>query len=71
MIIGTHVRVNVDALQPLLARTLFTALLGFQAENAGGELFYLGPVVGVLNERETWVQDRTADNDHPVCINKM
>jgi hypothetical protein len=47
-----------------LARTLFTALLGFQAENAGGELFYLGPVVKILNENETGVQDRTADNEH-------
>jgi hypothetical protein len=40
-------------LQPLLARILFTALLGFQVENAGGELFYLGPVVNILNENET------------------
>jgi hypothetical protein len=34
-------------LQPLLARTLLTALLGFQVENAGGELFYLEPVVNI------------------------
>jgi hypothetical protein len=53
-------------LQPLLARTLFTALLGFRAENAGGEFFYFGPVVKMINENETWVQDRTADNDHSI-----
>ena len=51
-------------LQALLAATLVIALLGFQAENAGGELFYLGPVVKMLTENETWVQDRTADNEH-------
>jgi len=51
-------------LQTLLATTLVTALLGFQAENAGGELFYLGTVVKMRNENETLVQDRTADNEH-------
>jgi len=51
-------------LQPLLARTLVTALLGFQAENAGGERSYLGPVVKMLNENEAWAQDRTADSEH-------
>jgi len=40
-------------LQPLLATTLVTALLVFQTENAGGELFYLGPVVKMLNGNET------------------